>query len=275
MKFTKKITTYLLLGAVIFCAACTTSNKATVSNAATNDIQLFPNGPAWGALFTQRAAEYRALCFQAYNFAKLSLDEAIKSNTGKPLAVVTDIDETVLDNSPFTVHQVKKQAKFSQEDWKQWTARAEADSVPGAPSFFQYAASKGVKVFYITNRSESERQATLKNLQKWNFPFADDAHLVLMDKTSDKEARRQAVAANYKIVIYCGDNLGDFSSAFNNKNLDSRLQWTESNQASFGVKYIALPNAMYGNWEDAYYNGKPHGMSQQANRILDSLLKGY
>lgn len=263
----------MVLGSFILGVACKSTN--TIKTVQLSEIQLLPNAPAWGALWMQRAAEYRALCFQAYNYAKLSLDEAIKNNTGKPLAVVTDIDETVLDNSPYTVHQVRKQSKYTPDSWKEWTAKAIADTVPGAPSFFQYAASKGVTVFYITNRVNEEGAATLQNLQKWNFPFADKEHLILMDKSSDKEARRQAVAANYTIVMYCGDNLGDFSSAFNNKNGDARLQWTEANHSLFGVKYIAIPNVMYGNWEDGYYNGQPHATFQQSNHILDSLLKGY
>ncbi|WP_447640035.1 MULTISPECIES: 5'-nucleotidase, lipoprotein e(P4) family [Chitinophagaceae] len=274
MNFSKTITSVLFLGSVTLGVACKSSNSiAHSSNIA--EVQLLPDAPAWAALWMQRAAEYRALCFQAYNYAKISLDEAVKTNVGKPLAVVTDIDETVLDNSPYTVHQVRKQSKYTPDSWKEWTAKSIADTVPGAPSFFQYAASKGVTVFYITNRSSEEGIATLKNLQKWNFPFADSAHLVLMDKSSDKESRRQAVAANYTIVMYCGDNLGDFSSTFNNKNRESRLQWTEANQAQFGVKYIAIPNVMYGNWEDAYYNGQPHATFQQTNHILDSLMKDY
>src|SRR3954466_10949424 len=59
------------------------------------------SGKVWALLYQQRAAEYRALCFQAYNLAKLRLDVAIKVHGKKPLAVVTDIDETVLDNSPY------------------------------------------------------------------------------------------------------------------------------------------------------------------------------
>lgn len=273
MKAIKKIFYCLAVSSMTLGFACKSSHNTTVSHS--SEVQLLPNAPAWGALWMQRAAEYRALCFQAYNYAKLSLDEAISTHHGRPLAVVTDIDETVLDNSPYTVHQVRKQSQYTPDSWKEWTAKAAADTVPGAPSFFQYAASKGVTVFYITNRVGDEADATLVNLQKWNFPYADKSHLFLTDKTSDKEARRQIVAANYDIVLYCGDNLGDFSSAFNNKNSASRLQWTDANQSLFGVKYIAIPNVMYGNWEDGYYNGQPHRTFQGANRILDSLMKDY
>ncbi|HUN02641.1 MAG TPA: HAD family acid phosphatase, partial [Niabella sp.] len=66
---------------------------------------LLANGKLWSSLFIQSSAEYDALCYQAYNFAKISLNEALKTPSAKPLAVVTDIDETVLDNSPYAVHR--------------------------------------------------------------------------------------------------------------------------------------------------------------------------
>ena len=47
------------------------------------------------------AAEYRALCYQAYNVAKMNLDQFLDGEKyEKPLAIIAD-DETVLDNSPY------------------------------------------------------------------------------------------------------------------------------------------------------------------------------
>ena len=45
-------------------------------------------------LWQQTSGEYRALCFQAYNFARLSLKEALWADTSKkPNCVIVDIDE--------------------------------------------------------------------------------------------------------------------------------------------------------------------------------------
>ncbi len=56
-------------------------------------------------LYQQTAAEYRALCYQAFNFAKYQLDQNLRiMGLQKQQAVVVDIDETVLDNSP---HEAK------------------------------------------------------------------------------------------------------------------------------------------------------------------------
>ncbi len=84
---------------------------------------------------------------------------------------------------------------------------------------------KGIEIFYVTNRAEAEREATLKNLQKYNFPYADDnAHLFLRGNTSYKEDRRQSIAAAHTIVMSLGDNRGDFSFLFDKKNVDERLE---------------------------------------------------
>ena len=54
-------------------------------------------------VWTQNSAEYRALCYQAFNTARLNLDSFLSSDKkfNKPLAIITDVDETVLDNSPY------------------------------------------------------------------------------------------------------------------------------------------------------------------------------
>src|SRR3712207_78182 len=48
-------------------------------------------------LWMQTSAEYRALCYQAYNTAKLIVDQNVASlkKGDKPLALITDCDETV------------------------------------------------------------------------------------------------------------------------------------------------------------------------------------
>ena len=66
---------------------------------------IITNGKLFTALFQQRAAEYRALCFQAYNIAHLRLDQALQNTGNLPSCIITDIDETILDNSPYAVHQ--------------------------------------------------------------------------------------------------------------------------------------------------------------------------
>lgn len=237
--------------------------------------QLLPGGPAWAALWQQQSGEYKALCLQAYQLAALRLDQYIAAKGSKPLAVVTDIDETVLDNSPYSVHQALAGKTYDDKSWMEWTAKAIADTVPGAPSFFKYAASKGVKVFYITNRLEAERTVTLKNLQHYQFPDADDEHLFLKTTTSGKEPRRQQVLQQYEIVMLFGDNLGDFSATFDKKPFEERNTAALQAAPDFGSRYIVLPNPMYGDWEGALYNFQYKLTTRQKDSILRSRLRNY
>lgn len=237
--------------------------------------QLIPYGPAWAALWQQQSGEYKALCLQAYQLAAWRLDQYLAQKGDKPLAVVTDIDETVLDNSPYSVHQALAGKAYDEKSWAEWTAKAAADTVPGAPSFFRYAASKGVKVFYITNRAEAERAATLQNLRHYGFPDADDQHLLLKTTGSAKEPRRQQVLQQYDIVLLFGDNLSDFSAIFDKKPFEERNAAALQSAPSFGSRYIVLPNPMYGDWEGALYNYQYKLTPPQKDSVLKSRLKNY
>lgn len=232
------------------------------------------DGKLFAAAFVQRAAEYHALCWQAFNIARLRLEEAIRQPSAKPKAIITDIDETILDNSADEVHRSLRGIEFNLPDWYKWTAMAAADTVPGALSFLKYAASKGVKIFYISNRDENDRAGTVKNLQKFGFPDADPEQLLLKQTSSAKEQRRQTVMKNYDVVLLLGDNLSDFSDFYDKQSVDNRLNIVKKQADLFGNKFIVLPNAMYGDWELALYQYKQLS-SAQKDSALKSWLKGY
>src|SRR3982751_4691956 len=115
----------------LFCQSAIAQQKSLSS--------ITNSGKVWASLYQQRSAEYKALCFQAYNIAKLRLDAALKVKGKRPLAIITDIDETVLDNSPYDAVRAINDLDFDLAGWKAWTAKGIADTVPGAPSFFKYA----------------------------------------------------------------------------------------------------------------------------------------
>ncbi|RPE09837.1 5'-nucleotidase, lipoprotein e(P4) family [Chitinophaga lutea] len=250
---------YLLAGLLIFTACKTPQPTSAVSFSAT--------GPAWGALWQQRAAEYKALCLQAYQVAAQRVEVMSHQQTLRPRAIVTDIDETILDNSPFSAKNALAGKPYSQQAWEEWTALAAADTVPGALSFFKDAAAKGFTIYYITNRLEKERAATLKNLQRWGFPFADNDHLILSDGNSNKEPRRAVVARKFEIAMLVGDNLGDFAEVFYRKSPAERSAAVDQLRDEFGGRFIVLPNVMYGDWLSAL---APRGLTPQQT---DSVLK--
>jgi 5'-nucleotidase (lipoprotein e(P4) family) len=271
----KKLVYIFFLPAV--CLGCSSARQTAGPSAAAPAGAITTEGKLWASLYQQRAAEYKALCLQAYNIARLRVDQAVQQPAGRPMAIITDIDETVLDNSPYAVHQALLQKDYDDKTWAEWTSRSEADTLAGAPSFFNYAASRKIEVFYITNRDEKERAGTLKNLQRYGFPYADDAHLILKQTQagSSKESRRQTVAQTHDIVLLLGDNLADFSTLFDKKDQREREQNTLASAADFGKKFIVLPNPVYGDWEGAVYRYNYRLTAAQKDSVIRTMLKNY
>jgi 5'-nucleotidase (lipoprotein e(P4) family) len=209
-------------------------------------------------LWQQTSGERRALSYQTFTLARMMLDRDLKMNRRdrKPRALIVDLDETVLDNSRFEGMLIKNRVNYNQKDWTEWINRAEAEAVPGAVEFLRYATSRGVKVFYITNRNDIQKAGTATNLRKLGFPNVNDQTLLIQTdpKNSSKEDRRDSVKKNFRIVLLMGDDLNDFSDVFeNSKTVEARGAAADRYRAEFGKRFIMLPNPMYGNWESAIY----------------------
>jgi len=204
----------------------------------------------------QQSAEMQACYYQTFNFAKRLVDEnKAKATTDLPKAVVVDVDETMLDNSPFEVERIRTGTAYSNENWKEWTDQMKAKALPGAVEFAKYAEEKGVEVFYISNRKLNEVESSIKNLKAEGFPFVDEAHILFKDQTSDKTERRAIVSENYEIILLIGDNLGDFDELFNERTENMGFDKVNEHKDNFGSKFLILPNPMYGTWEKVVYNG--------------------
>ncbi|MCG2616919.1 5'-nucleotidase, lipoprotein e(P4) family [Terrimonas sp. NA20] len=234
--------------------------------------ELVVDGKIWSSLFQQKAAEYQALCLQAFNIARLRVDQSLLKPSARPKAIVTDIDETFLDNSPFAVSQAFKGKDYEADAWNEWTSKGIADTLYGGLSFFNYAASKGIEVFYLTNRDEKERPGTMANLKRFSFPFSDDRHLIMRQSESSKETRRQKIAGGYEIILLLGDNLADFSQVFDKKSTSERSAGVQQLAAEFGSRFIILPNANYGGWEDAIYLNKRDWTPSQKDSLIRNAL---
>ncbi len=251
-----KTTFLILLSALLF--SCTRApQQKQAYNPADNALLM-------ATFYNYYAAEYQALCYQAYNVAKERVTQLHKEFPKKKnMAVVVDIDETVLNNSPYQALSVEKNSHYPQ-CWDSWCEQAAAKPVPGAVSFLRYADSLGFQVFYVTNRNIKLKAATMKNLRKFNFPQVTDGHVYMKTTTSDKEPRRQVISKQYDIVLLAGDNLGDLYEA--SGKYPQRNQKVKALRNNFGVKYIVLPNSMYGTW--------PAGLGLfSKNPPVDSLLK--
>lgn len=209
-------------------------------------------------VWMQSSGEYAALSHQAFNLARMNLDRALAApgrDDRRPPAIVVDVDETVLDNTPYQAWLVAKGINYDTQSWHEWVERSSASPMPGASEFLDYADARGVDIFYVTNRRDNETRATLENLQRVGFPDADEAHFLPRTTTGDKTARRQHVAQSHWVVLLMGDNLGDFSAGFDRASAEARRSAVDAQADAFGSRYIMLPNPAYGAWEEAIYGG--------------------
>jgi len=249
-------TFYSFLIIAFFFSACSLDETDKSGNPLLNSV-----------LWMQHAAEYKASALQAYSTAKVMLDKALEepkwtaaaeqNNDYQELkpAIVLDVDETVLDNSPYETQLIKNGQTYSSDTWKAWCDLQRAEPIPGALEFCTYAHEKGVKVFYVTNRRENVKEATRANLKKSGFPLENDLEtLIARTKSSDKGERRAAIARDFRIVLLIGDNAGDFHSGFTHASQSQRDSLVSVFAPNFGTKWIMLPNPMYGDWEGALYD---------------------
>ena len=253
MKNLVKLLVMVSAGALFFAACATDSGMLNKSNAAyrLSDDDLMAEQTMLAINWMQQSGEYRALAYQAFNMAKVAFDTA-KPAAGMKKAVVVDLDETMIDNSAEGAYRLLEHKSFDPAMWTQWCEAKQAMAIPGAVEFANYVNSHGGKMFYVSNRKVgAEYQVTIDNLKALGFTGVDETSVLLKDKDSKKTSRfDQVKKAGYEIVVYAGDNLDDFAftgETYHKLN-DVRNATVDKYKADFGVKYIVLPNPIYGNW---------------------------
>jgi len=257
----------LLIAALLTLGTACTTAKPKVSEPTTkismvsnenNDIARFANQSVLGTVWVRDSGEYRALTHQAYNSGKSYLKEIVKDpiNKDKKLAVVLDLDETVLDNSAFAAWQAVNGKLYSSKDWARWVNAKEAIEVPGSVDFIKTAKELGFEVFYVSNRNAELTVPTIENLKKIGAPFADKDHVLGKTTTSNKAPRLKSIEdKGYTIVLLGGDNLDDFDSEVHHKlNIDRRTH-VEDMKDKYGTKFIVLPNPEYGGFNSGIVDG--------------------
>jgi acid phosphatase len=172
-----------------------------------------------------------------------------------------DLDETVLDNSPFAGRMVRDRVPFDQRLWSEWVSRAEAGALPGSLEFIRRALDRGVAVFYVTNRSADQEAATRANLERLGLALPAGTDTVLMSRErpewrSDKGPRRAHVAATHRILLLLGDDLGDFVSGAQDTP-ENRVALAGRHDDKWGMRWFLIPNPMNGSWEMSLYEGFP------------------
>lgn len=253
---------------VIFCSVVFTflvaceSSKPAASSALASASNTSTETKMSAVLWQQTAAEYEALCYQSFTLAKQRISSSGEeqvvdsdgsvSQMGKPNVIIMDLDETVLDNSPYQGLLLMEGKEFNRESWEEWVKRADAELIPGALDFIQLAEELNISIFYISNREEYLFEPTFQNLTKYNIRV-DREHLLLKtEEDNSKEARRIIAKEGFDNVLFIGDNLADFNAAFEGEqNISQRKNILNEFRQEIGVNFILLPNVMYGDWEDA------------------------
>jgi 5'-nucleotidase (lipoprotein e(P4) family) len=232
---------------------------------------LNDEGALMAVLYHQVAAEYQALCYQAYNLAADQLLRLKEDEHDKPLAVIMDVDETVLSNSKYNALEVIRAREYPKEFY-QWIEEMNSEPIAGALQFSQMADSLGITIFYVTNRRDHKQAATIGNLKKYGFPQAEPDQVLCKTKKSSKEGRRLQVMADYEVLLLIGDNLIDFAEGFAGDTIEERAQAVENQADLFGRRYIVLPNTMHGFWQklikDFEYDLTPEQLRQKRIKHL-------
>lgn len=241
--------------------------------------QSRPDAGAYDALsatvWFQTAGEFRALCYQAYTLAALRLETDVRDSVRqRPRAVIVDVDETVLDNSPHQAKLLETGTAFPSW-WKEWVDKASAEAIPGAVEFLKTAVASGVDVFYVTNRSREERAATIRNLATQGFPQADETHVLTREDVSSKERRRLKVGETHDVILLVGDNLADFAQVFERKPLEDRNDAVDRLRSEFGRRFIVLPNTLYGDWESAVMHYGRDLTPEQRHELRMNSLRSF
>ena len=216
----------------------------------------------------QLSAEVKGLQMQAYKLARIRLEDRLQEQAqgkySKPLAIVTDLDETILSDTMYLADAVQRPESWDNGPFDKYyyagLSSVACKAIPGAVDCFNYASSKGIEIFYITNRDPDKGELTVKQLQYLGFPNADKDHIQvkLQDGSSNKTQRRNNVLKDHDVIMYLGDNIGDFTGDFKTdlgpvKRTELALQAPYTD--FWGDKWIVFPNATYGNYVSAVWYG--------------------
>lgn len=204
-----------------------------------------------GLRFQQQSAEVQALQLQAYNIATLKLDAAVAAaKDPSKLAIVTDLDETVIDNSALLARDLANCHTYDAWDtWLPWERDGNPVLIPGAKQFLQHADSLGVTIRYISDRAIEQKPYTLATLRKLGLPQVSAESVLPLGPP--KVERRAIVSADHQIVLLLGDTLHDFDGRFRKTPLADQRATVAAEADKWGAEWIVFPNAGYGTWSKA------------------------
>ncbi|MGV8941130.1 MAG: 5'-nucleotidase, lipoprotein e(P4) family [Lysobacter sp.] len=284
----RNLRTFTVLTCALALSACQHAGGIRTAPAATGmDASTSADDNLNAVVWMQTSVEYRAAAIQTYRAAIGQLDAALanpqwdalvpgeRANppAGLKPAVILDIDETVLDNSPYQVRLLRHGLQYDSASWAEWVAEQKAKPVPGVLEFARAASARGITLIYLSNRTEDQKAASLANLRAVGLPVADDS--VYLGKglqvagcdqveSGAKHCRRQLVGRTYRVLMQFGDQLGDFAQPGPNASA-ARQALLDQYGGWFGERWWMLSNPSYGDWQPALF-GNDWSLSPSAQR---------
>lgn len=233
-------------------------------------------------LWAQTSSELPAATIGTYSVATASLQRIVAERpTGNDrMAVVMDVDETVLDGYSYMTQLLLDNEEYTAETWDQWLALRVNAAIPGAIDFIKTGQELGASFIFITNRECLKRadnsgdcpqkEDTLAVLRELGVQ-TDLDHLFLRGErpparclsiltdvekekgrwvSSDKTGRRQCVRLDHDIVMLVGDQLGDFIGGLEGATPEIRKALVGQYRGKWGNTWFMIPNPTYGDWLD-------------------------
>ena len=268
MRETVKVLVKILAISITLAAA-----MPALGQSATSNDRIIENNLMMAMAWKQTAAEFRALYHQGFNIARMRVEIALaqKQDDSLPLAIISDVDETLLLANDYWGYLINQgQDFFDDASWDRWIEENRAVASPGALEFLNFCVSNSVEIFYVTNRDQGETtvQLAIENLTAVGFPLVDTAHMRALRESSNKELVQQQIREDYEVVALLGDNLNDFARRYYSTDVDQRMSLMEQDKDRYGRDYILFPNPTDGHWIRAIFGESEPAASDENRDIL-------
>lgn len=158
-----------------------------------------------------------AIAEQAERYLVRRLSEPAKP--GQKLAIVFDLDETLLSNLP---HMRPLGFGYVPPLWNEWVAAGAAPVIKPFAHLYHLAQERNVAIFLISDRREKDRSGTEKNLHLHSLANYTALHLKPNDSHDTaavlKTATRKKITdEGYTIIANLGDQESDLAGGYAEK----------------------------------------------------------
>lgn len=192
----------------IFVTGCVSTPREPTPNLS----QLKNECVAWHA-----SGGYDAAVQQATSVARRHLENYLRGETPQNFAIVFDIDETLLSNWPYLKSH---QFAITPDSFAAWTQSERAMPIAATKEIYARAQAYSIPIFLVTGRSESMREATVRDLEEagywgWQKLFMKPAGYQDASIIPFKSGVRQALTDHgYDIILNVGDQESDLAGGF-------------------------------------------------------------